>query len=197
MDLERHDIGLGDKPALIIVDIINGFTHPESPLLSAGADVVNVNRELLEVFRNKRLPVFFTTVVYRNARQAGVFRQRLPALNMLQSGSHWVEIDEKLGRLPTEDLIEKCWASAFFGTDLDERLNRQAVDSLVITGLTTSGCVRASVLDGMQHDYPVVVPREAVDDRNREAHAANLHDMNAKYADVLALDKVLVLLSKL
>ena len=197
MDLERQDIGLGKKPAIIIVDIINGFTDPQCALHSACPDVVAVNRELLDAFRAQQLPVFFTTVVYRNPQQARVFRQRLPALNVLEPGSHWVEVDAALGRLPTEDIVERCWASAFFRTDLDVRLKKQEVDSLVITGLTTSGCVRASVLDGMQHEYPVVVPREAVGDRNKDAHAANLYDMNAKYADVLAKDDVLKHLSNI
>lgn len=191
MDLDRNSIGLGSKPAIIIVDVVNGFTDPECPLGSAYPEVVAANRELLDAFRAKDLPVFFTTVIYHNPDQAHVFRQRLPVLDLLQPGSHWVEVDSALGRLDNEDIIEKRWASAFFGTDLAERLKKQNVDSLVITGLTTSGCVRASVLDGMQHEYPVLVPREAVGDRNAEAHAANLRDMNAKYADVVSKDDVL------
>ncbi len=195
MDLERHHVGLGKKPAIIVVDVINGFTDPHCALGSECPDVVAANRELLDAFRATTLPVFFTTVIYRNPQQAKVFRQRLPSLNVLKPGSHWVEVNAALGRLPDEDIIEKHWASAFFDTDLSARLKKQNVDSLVITGLTTSGCVRASVLDGMQHEYPVVVPREAVGDRNPQAHEANLHDMNAKYADVLSKDDVLSYLS--
>lgn len=191
MDLERHDVGLGKKPAIIVVDVINAFTDPDCALGSDCPDVVTANKRLLDAFRSKGLPVFFTTVIYRNPGQAKVFRQRLPSLNILKPDSHWVVVDEALGRLPDEDVIEKCWASAFFDTDLNERLRKLDVDSLVITGLTTSGCVRASVLDGMQYEYPVAVPREAVGDRNDDAHAANLHDMNAKYADVVATEDVL------
>jgi nicotinamidase-related amidase len=88
-------------------------------------------------------------------------------------------------------LVEKQWASAFFGTGLDSRLRQAGVDSLVVTGLTTSGCVRATAVDGLQYDYPVVVPREAVGDRNSTAHTANLFDLHAKYADVLDLAEVL------
>lgn len=197
MDLERHHVGLGKKPAIIVVDVINGFTDPHCALGSDCPDVVTANRELLDAFRATTLPVFFTTVIYRNPQQAKVFRQRLPSLNVLKPGSHWVEVNVALGRLPDEDIIEKHWASAFFDTDLSARLKKQNVDSLVITGLTTSGCVRASVLDGMQHEYPVVVPREAVGDRNPQAHEANLHDMNAKYADVMSKDDVLSYLSRL
>jgi nicotinamidase-related amidase len=196
MDLERHNVGLGRKPAIIVVDVINGFTDPHCALGSECPKVVAAIRELLDAFRAKMLPVFFTTVIYRNPQQAKVFRRRLPALNVLEPDSHWVEVDAVLGRLPDEDIIEKRWASAFFDTDLLARLRKQNVDSLVITGLTTSGCVRASVLDGMQHDYPVVVPSEAVGDRNKQAHEANLHDMNAKYADVMSKADVLNYLSR-
>jgi maleamate amidohydrolase len=197
MDLDRKSIGLGNKPAIIIVDVVNGFTSSECPLGSDYPEVVAANRELLDAFREKELPVFFTTVIYHNSEQAKVFRQRLPALDLLEPDSHWVEVDPALARRENEDIIEKRWASAFFGTDLAERLKNQNVDSLVITGLTTSGCVRASALDGMQHEYPVLVPREAVGDRNAEAHAANLHDMNAKYADVVSKDDVIKHLSEL
>jgi nicotinamidase-related amidase len=94
-------------------------------------------------------------------------------------------------------VFEKQWASAFFRTGLDEYLRGEAVDSLVVTGLTTSGCVRATAVDGLQHDYRVVVPREAVGDRNEDAHRANLFDLNAKYADVLDLEQVLGLIEAL
>ena len=190
MDLERRDIGLGQRPALLLVDMINGFTDPACPLGSECPDVIAANAVLLESFRERKLPVFFTTVVYRDAGQARVFRARLPALDVLEPGSHWIEVDAALAPRPGESVIEKQWASAFFRTDLAEQLAAAAVDSLVVTGLTTSGCVRATVLDGLQHDYPVVVPREAVGDRNAEAHAANLFDMNAKYADVVSLEEL-------
>ena len=195
MDLERHNVGLGRNPAIIVVDVVNGFTDPHCALGSECPDVVAAIRELLDAFRAKKLPVFFTTVIYRNPQQARVFRQRLPSLNVLEPGSRWVEVDAVLGRLPDEKIIEKRWASAFFDTDLLASLKQRKVDSLVITGLTTSGCVRASVLDGMQHEYPVVVPREAVGDRNLKAHEANLYDINAKYADVISKDDVLSYLS--
>lgn len=196
MDLEREAVGLGQRPALLLVDMINGFTDPTCPLGSDCPQVVAANARLLEAFRRHQLPVFYTTVVYHDASQARVFRNRLPALNVLKPDSHWVQVDPALAPRPGEVVLEKQWASAFFGTDLAARLRVAGADSLVVTGLTTSGCVRATVVDGLQHDLPVVVPREAVGDRNPEAHAANLHDMNAKYADVLSLDEVVALLER-
>jgi nicotinamidase-related amidase len=193
-DLDRQPQGLGAHPALVLVDIIKGFTDPACPLGSEADAVVEANRQLLEVFRQRGLPVFFTTVIYRDASQARVFRDRVPALELLKPDSEWVLVDPRLAPLDDEAVVEKRWASGFFGTGLDQELRRRGVDSLVVTGLTTSGCVRATAVDGLQHDYRVVVPREAVGDRNPDAHAANLFDLNAKYADVMGLAEVMELL---
>ena len=191
MNLQRDSLGLGQKPALILVDLINGFTDPESLLGSEAAAVVAANQQLLKAFRSAGLPVFFTTVIYRDAQEAHVFRERIAALNELEPGSKWVQVDDRLSMEADEVLIEKKWASAFFRTELDRRLRGRGVDSLVITGLTTSGCVRATAVDGLQYEYRVVVPREAVGDRNLDAHHANLFDLNAKYADVISVQSVL------
>lgn len=193
-DLARRSLGLGRRPALVLVDLVRGFTDPACPLGSEAATVVEANARLLAAFRAAGLPVFFTTVVYREPGQARVFRRRVEALNLLTPGSPWIEVDPRLAPRPGEAVVEKRWASGFFGTDLAQRLRDARADSLVVTGLTTSGCVRATAVDGLQHDYPVVIPREAVGDRNADAHAANLFDLHAKYADVLALKEVLQLI---
>ena len=190
-DLVRQTQSLGQRPALLLVDMINGFTDPECPLGSESDAVVAVNQRLLTAFRQRQLPVFFTTVVYHSSDQATVFRARLPALNVLQPGSVWVQVDQRLRPVEGEALIEKQYASAFHGTDLLQRLQQADVDSLVVTGLTTSGCVRATAVDGLQNDFPVVVVADAVGDRNADAHSANLHDLDAKYADVRDCDAVM------
>jgi nicotinamidase-related amidase len=195
MDLERNSIGLGRRPALLLVDMIRGFTSSACPLGTDCPEVVAANAKLLALFRERGLPVFYTTVVYHSAEQASVFRGRIEALNVLQPGSDWIEVDPALAPVEGEPVIEKQWASGFFKTDLDEQLRAADADSLVVTGLTTSGCVRATVVDGLQYNYPVVVPREAVGDRNPDAHEANLFDMNAKYADVVSLAEVEAMLS--
>lgn len=191
MDLERNSLGLGRKPALLLVDMIRGFTDPDCPLGCDCPEVVAANARLLREFHSCGLPVFFTTVVYRDADQARVFRRRIEALNVLTPDSDWVKIDPRLDCQAGDELVEKQWASGFHATDLDARLRARGVDSLVVTGLTTSGCVRATVVDGLQYDYPVVVAREAVGDRNSDAHQANLHDMHAKYADVMSVDDII------
>ncbi|MCF6220095.1 MAG: isochorismatase family protein [Robiginitomaculum sp.] len=189
-DLARISHTIGNRPALIIVDMINGFTDPACPLGGDYPDVVAANIDLLTAFRAAHLPIFFTTVIYRAPYQARVFRDRLPALDVLTPGSEWVKINSTLRRRPSEPIIEKHWASGFFKTNLKTRLIKARADSLVITGLTTSGCVRATVLDGLQHDYKVFIPKEACGDRNSKAHQANLFDLHAKYADVVSMKDV-------
>lgn len=197
MDLDSTDIGIGNRPALIVVDMILGFTDPACALGSHCPDVIATNRRLLDVFRERKLPIFFTTVVYHNPDQARVFRERVKALNVLTPDSAWVQVDPALERREGEVLIEKQWASAFHKTDLDARLRADNVDSLVVTGLTTSGCVRATAVDGLQYDYSVVVVKDAVGDRNEEAHNANLYDLRAKYADVMSFSEVVASLDTL
>lgn len=191
MNLERESLGIGDKPALVLVDMIEGFTNPECPLGCDCPEVVAANAALLDAFRERGLPIFYTTVIYHDEQQARVFRARVPALNVLTPDSRWVRVDERLRPREGEVLVEKQWASAFRGTDIDDRLRTAGVDSLVVTGLTTSGCVRATAVDGLQYDYRVVVAREAVGDRNSEAHEANLFDLHSKYADVCSVEEVI------
>ena len=190
-NLQKNILGIAESPALLVVDMINGFTDPDCPLGSYCPTVVEANVLLLNAFRNKRLPIFFTTVVYSDAKQATVFRKKIPALDVLDKDSHWVQVDAAMNKRDNEVLIEKQWASAFFKTDLDKRLKSLSVDSIVVSGLTTSGCVRASAVDGLQNNFQVVIAEEAVGDRNQEAHRANLFDLNAKYADVLGVDTII------
>ena len=192
--LEREAQGLGHSPALLVVDVIKGFTDPDCPLGSEAASVVEANHQLMDVFHTESLPVFLTTVVYDHADQASVFRARVPALNVLERGSHWCEIDPRLPLSASDTIIEKTHASAFHGTNLADQLRSAGIDSLVVTGLTTSGCVRASAVDGLQYNFRVVIPEEATGDRDPSAHQANLYDLNAKYVDVMPLDRVLALL---
>jgi maleamate amidohydrolase len=191
MDLNRVSATFGARPALILVDMMKGFTDPTCPLGGEVGDVVAANLALLTAMRAKSLPVFFTRVVYDNDSQGRAFRDRVPALNLLVRDSIWVQFDDALTPLPSEHIVEKHFASAFFGTDLAAKLRACQADCLIITGLTTSGCVRASVVDGLQHNYPTFIPRQAVGDRNQSAHDANLFDMHAKYGDVCDVQDVL------
>lgn len=185
--------GLGEKPALIVVDVNVGFTDPASPLRCDLDEVVRAIQRLLQEFRAAELPVVFTTVAFDAAAKAAAkaFIEKVPALLVLEAGSRYVEIDPRIAPLPEEAVLVKCFASAFFGTALPSILASNGCDSVVVTGASTSGCVRATAVDALQHGYRVVVPREAVGDRNPAAHEANLYDLDAKYADVVGLDDLL------
>ena len=185
--------GLGRRPALLVIDVNRGFTDPASPLVCDLDGVVREIGALLTAFREAGLPVVFTTVVFdAAARQAAaVFIEKVPALLALEAGSPWVEIDPRIAPEDGEAVLVKCFASAFFGTSLASLLAASACDSVVVTGASTSGCVRATAVDALQHGYRVAVPREAVGDRNEAAHEANLYDLDAKYADVVSVDDVM------
>jgi len=185
--------GFGTRPALIVVDMSVGFTDPGSPLHCDLEEVVGAIAQLLAASRAARYPVLYTTVAYDDAGKeaATVFIDKVPALLTLEAGSRWVEIDPRLAPLPGEPVVRKLFASAFYKTPLASLLAAQQVDGVIVTGASTSGCVRATAVDALQHGYRVVVPREAVGDRNLAAHEANLYDIDAKYGDVLALEDVL------
>jgi len=188
--------GFGRRPALVVVDVNRGFTDPASPLVCELDAVVAAIRRLLDGFRAARLPVAFTTVAYDDAgkQAAAVFIEKVPALLALEAGSGWVEIDPRIAPLEGEPVLTKLWASAFHGTPLASFLTAQACDSLVVTGASTSGCIRATAVDALQHGYRVLVPSDAVGDRNPAAHDANLYDIDTKYGDVVTSDEVLVAL---
>ena len=183
------DLGFGARPAVVVVDLLEGFTNPESPLGSDLDDVVAGTRTLLDAARAAGVPVLFTTVVYddANERAAAVFMRKVPSLGVLRPGSRWIEVDARLGRRDDEPVLPKAFASAFFGTPLASMLAGR--DTLVVCGATTSGCVRATVVDALQHGLVPIVPRECVGDRWAAAHEANLFDMQAKYADVVSLSE--------
>ena len=185
--------GFGERPALIVVDVNRGFTDPASPLVCDLDECVAEIARLLEAFRRAELPVVFTTVCYDDfgKQAAAVFLEKVPALRVLEPGSEWVEIDPRIAPAEGEPVLSKHFASAFFGTTLASVLASAGADTVVVTGASTSGCVRATALDAMQHGYRVVVPREAVGDRNAEAHEANLYDLDTKYADVVSVEGVL------
>ena len=185
-DLAIGTLSLGVCPALIVVDLSNGFSDPASPLGGNFDSQISQINGLLDTFRAKKLPVYFTSVVYHDETTASVFRRRLPDLDILQTSSQWVKINSKINKKSDELIIEKQWPSAFFNTQLAAQLEKTSVDSIVVVGLTTSGCVRATVVDGLQYNYPVFVVPEACGDRNLSAHHASLHDMHAKYAMVIS-----------
>ena len=184
-------VGFGVKPALLIIDFINAFTDESCPLGSNLDEEIAATAKLLAEFRAKKLPVHFTTTAYEEGfASGGVFIKKVPSLKLLKLGSPLVEIDERLKPETGEVVWTKQYASAFFGTALAAALIAQTVDTLIIAGCTTSGCVRASAVDACQNGFRAIVVRECVGDRSASAHQANLSDLDAKYADVTSLQEV-------
>ena len=187
-----QNVTLGSRPAVLVVDFSCGFTDPECTL---GADMtaeVEATRQLLDAARAKGLPVVFTTIGYEpSLKDGGLWLQKVPSLGDLQVGGRWVEIDPRLEPREDETIVLKKGASAFFGTNLASILISQQIDSVILCGATTSGCVRATAIDLLQYGFPTLVPRECVADRAQAPHDANLFDIQAKYADVVPLDDVL------
>ena len=180
-------IGFGRKPALLIVDFINAYITPGSPLYAP--DVVTAVAEtvdLLSLARRAAAPVIFTRVIYsRSGLDGGIFVQKVPLLRRMVEGEPLADIVPQLPPAPEDVIINKQYASAFFGTSLAAMLTSLGVDTLLLTGCSTSGCVRATAVDGMQHGFRVIVPRQCVGDRHPDPHNANLFDIDSKYGDVV------------
>lgn len=188
--------GAGTRPALVVVDLNYGFTDPESPLHCDTEEAVAANVRLLAAAREASCPIAFTTLEYDEGAQrvARAFIDKVPALLTLAPGTKWPQIDERLAPRPDEPVLFKLFASAFFGTPLGAMLTANRCDTIIVTGASTSGCVRATVVDGVQYGYRVVVPREAVADRANAPHEASLFDIDAKYGDVLSTEETEALL---
>jgi nicotinamidase-related amidase len=191
--------GLGERPALAVIDMTLGFTDPESPLACDLESTVGEIVRLLDAARNAGIPVIFTTIAYRESDKltAAAFISKVPALLTLEAGSRWAGIDSRLAPREEEPVLNKLFASGFFGTGLGSALTAAGVDTLLVTGASTSGCVRATVVDALQYGFRPVVPREAVGDRNPDAHEANLYDIEAKYGDVIPSEQALEYLRSL
>ena len=186
-------IGFGERPALIVIDMIKGFTDPTMPLGANLDPQIEAQKPLLKVAHERDIPCIFSTVIYEEAdvKDAGIWGLKIKGALTLTAGSEAINVDPRLDKAPKDILLAKKYASCFFGTDLVPRLNSRRVDTLIITGCTTSGCVRATAVDAVQNGFRPMVVREAVGDRSVAAHEQSLFDLNAKYADVVSLDETL------
>ena len=189
--------GAGRRPALLVIDMSLGFTSPESPLRCDLDGVVVAIAALLDAARERELPIVYTTVSYGQGERAAAkaFIEKIPVLLTLAEGSPFTGIDPRLAPRSGEAVLNKLFASAFFGTPLQSLLAAHGRDSVIVTGASTSGCVRATAVDVLQHGYRLTVPREAVGDRDAAAHEQALLDIDLKYGDVVSLDEALGLVS--
>jgi maleamate amidohydrolase len=185
----------GVRPALLVIDFVRAYTQPDSPLY-AGPTVADARRgaeELLGLARRARIPILHTNVAYEDGgRDGGVFFRKVPALKIFERGARSPLAEFAPGLSPErgETVITKQYASAFFSTTLAATLTALRVDTLLIAGMSTSGCVRATAVDCVQHGFIPLVVRDAVGDRASGPHEANLFDLQTKYAEVVALERV-------
>ena len=193
-------VGFGTQPALLIVDVQTGFTDPACPLGSDFDDEIEAIRHLLKIGRQRGVLTVFTRVEYgKGLTDGGWFVKKVPSLRHLEQGSKWTVIDPRVAPQngSNEHVVVKKYASAFFGTSLASLLSSSGCDTVIIAGFTTSGCVRATAVDALQHGFRPIVVRQAVGDRADGPHDANLFDLHAKYADVLDLAEVAKYLTNL
>jgi maleamate amidohydrolase len=192
-----HRVGVGAKPALCIVDFVNGFVDPA--IFGGGNIPAAVARTiaLLATARAHGVPVAFSRVVYAaDGSDDCAFVRKVPALASLTEDAPASHVVAELAPKPGELILRKTQPSAFFGTGYAERLRQLGVDTVIVAGATTSGCVRATVVDAMSHDFRTIVARDCVGDRSLQAHEANLFDMEQKYADLMGADAIIAVLGK-
>jgi maleamate amidohydrolase len=192
-------VGFGARPALLVIDFTRAYTTPGSPFFAEGVlRAVRDTVPLLAAARAGRIPVVHTRVLYHpSGADGGWFVRKVPALRRMVAGEPLAEIDPAVAPLPEEVVIAKQYPSPFFGTSLAPMLTALGVDTLILAGCSTSGCIRAGAIDGLQYGYRVIVPRECVGDRHDGPHDANLFDINAKYGDVVGRDEVIAHLAAL
>ncbi|MEU7282236.1 isochorismatase family protein [Streptomyces sp. NPDC045431] len=183
-------VGWGRRPAVLLVDPVRAYADPDSPLfLRTAADALAAMERLARTARRAGLPVVFTAVRYAREPALHVphFHRKVPGLDAFRADSPHGRFTAVCPPALGDDTVYKHYPSAFFGTGLHDRLTSYGVDTVVIGGFSTSGCVRASALDALQHGFRPLVVREAVADRDAAPHEANLFDLDAKYADVVSL----------
>jgi nicotinamidase-related amidase len=186
-------LAFGARPALLVIDFVQAYLQKSSPLYAGVEQARSDCERLLQSCRAAGIPIVHTNVVYQpGGRDGGVFFRKVPALSCFEAGRHpeLAAFADGLAPLPGETVISKQYASAFFATSLASTLTALGVDTVLIAGLSTSGCVRASAVDCCQHGFIPVVVREAVGDRAAGPHEANLFDLQAKYAEVASLAQV-------
>lgn len=185
-------VGYGEWPAIVVVDLQYGETDEDYPMGSDLADVIDQTNRLVDIAHEKDVPVFWTRVVYSHpeATDAGLWTKKVPLIADWQEGTRWVEIDDRCHVAKDDHVLDKRHASSFHETELDSMLTAMGCDTLIVTGCSTSACVRSTVDDSSAHGYHTIVPATCVGDRSDEQHEAHLWDLDKKFADVESVEDV-------
>ena len=191
-------VGFGVRPVLLVVDFVKAYTIKDSPLYASGVEpAVEKTVELLAVARKRDIPIIHTTSSYQTSTfiNGGVWIKKAPVLKILAE-KPYSEFCDAVEPLANELVVTKQYASAFFGTSLSSTLTAANIDTVIVTGCSTSGCIRATAVDGAQHGFHVIIPRECVGDRHPSPHEANLFDIDSKYGDVVSMNQVIEYLNR-
>jgi nicotinamidase-related amidase len=183
---------LGERPAVLVVDFSTGFTDPACPLGSDMSEAVEACRRVLDAARAKGVLIVYTVVAYApHLKDASIGIQKSPALGLLQLGSKWADVDPRLAPRDDEVVVVKQFPSALFGTPVTSIFTAHRIDTVVLCGAVTSGCIRATAVDLYSHGYPTLLPSDCVADRAEGPHEASLFDLSAKYLDVVTSDEAI------
>ncbi|UQY33479.1 isochorismatase family protein [Pseudomonas fulva] len=187
-------IGFGARPALLMIDFMQGYTTPGAPLYAPGVvSAVEQSVALLEAARRLGITLVHSNIRYQAADCAdgGMWVRKAPVMKDMVEGNPLADFCAAVAPLPGEQVVTKQYASVFFGTSLAAQLHAQGIDTLILAGCSTSGCIRTSAVDGVQHGFRTMVVRECVGDRHQAPHEANLFDIDSKYGDVVSLQETL------
>jgi maleamate amidohydrolase len=188
----------GERPAVLVIDLQYAFTDPE--FIFGGAELIEratVNTaRLLKVARAAGVPVFHTVVEWRDENELGLWTIKLPPCAEITPGSRWAEVDGRLWE-DSDVLLPKKWPSFFHGTPLISLLTAQQRDTVIVTGCTTSGCVRATTVDAFSYGFRTILPEDCIGDQGKDAHESNLRDVHRRYAEVTSSDEVISYLERL
>lgn len=193
-------IGFGRKPALLLIDFMQGYTTPDAPLYAPDVvDAVQQTAGLLEQARSLGIPVVHTNIRYqpKHFADGGIWVQKAPVMKDMVEGNPLAAFCPQVAPRDDEPVVSKQYASAFFGTSLASLLHAKGVDTVVLAGCSTSGCIRASAVDAVQHGFRTIVVRECVADRHPAPHEANLFDIDSKYGDVVSRQEAMEQLARL
>lgn len=193
-------IGFGKRPAIIVVDFMKAYTTPGAALFAPGVvEAVAQTPALLDAARSDGVPVIHTNILYfaKDAADGGIWVKKSPVMAAMVAGNPLAEFCDGVEPQAGELIITKQYASAFFGTSLAPTLHAQCIDTVVLAGCSTSGCIRATAVDAVQHGFRTIVVRDCVGDRHSEPHEANLFDIDAKYGDVIGLSEAVTRLAEL
>lgn len=187
-------VGFGRKPALLVIDFLKAYTTPGAPLYAKGVvQAVRQTPNLVSAARKHDVPVIHTRILYHAAdcTDGGIWVKKAPVMKSMVEGNELAEFCPEVAPVHKELVIVKQYASAFFGTSLASHLHARGIDTVVLAGCSTSGCIRATAVDAVQHGFHTIVVRECVGDRHPDPHEANLFDIDSKYGDVVALRSAL------